>query len=274
MSQSLSQLLKQHGLTPNKGLGQHFLHDPQVALYIAQAARPLPDERVVEIGPGVGSLTLPLLREAGSVWAIERDRRLLPLLRARCHGHGRLEVREENALTVDFTALAAEVGGKLVVAANLPYNISTPILFHLLAHRQAIHRMVLMFQQEVAQRLAAPPGGKSYGVLTVQCGLWTRVEHLLDVPPSAFLPPPKVQSAVVVVTVRDTPAVPLPEPERFDQVVKAAFGQRRKTLGNALKTLHPDPAQWLAAAGIDPQRRGETLDLAEFARLAATTPRG
>ena len=279
---SLIALLKRAGLRPKKGLGQNFLVDEMLAAHIADAAlAPTSDRRgpmrLVEIGPGAGSLTLPLLKQAKRLWVIEQDTRLIPFLKKRVQGLGRLEVQQGDALTVDFRQLAQRLGGPLTVVANLPYHISTPLLFHLLAQGDAVETMVLMFQKEVAERIASPPNHKAYGTLSVHTQLWMTVEPLLSAPPTAFYPVPKVDSRVIRLVRRAHPLAPVGDVILFRKVVKAAFGQRRKTLRNALKTLAQQPDTWLLCADIDPGRRGESLSVVEFARLTqafpgATTP--
>ncbi|MBF0626269.1 MAG: 16S rRNA (adenine(1518)-N(6)/adenine(1519)-N(6))-dimethyltransferase RsmA [Magnetococcales bacterium] len=264
----LQGLLKAQGILPNKRLGQNFLVDPGVAERIVAQAGLQPGEAVVEIGPGLGSLTRPLLQRAGTVWCVERDARLIPPLRAQTAGIGELVVVQGDALEVDYRELSRSLGAPLRVVANLPYGISTPLLLHFLAQRQAFAGLTLMFQSEVARRMVAGPGSKTYGTLSVHCGLWAEVELLFEVPPEAFHPRPEVTSAVVGITLGREPAFPVADVERFGQVVRAAFGQRRKTLVNALKGLDADPAGWLSRADIDPRRRGETLTVAEFAALA------
>jgi len=190
-----------------KRFGQHFLHDPGLIRRIVQAVAPRAGDRLVEIGPGAGAITLPLLREAGHLTVIELDRDLIPRIQAAAQGLGELDVIQADVLTVNFTTLAQ--GGRLRLVGNLPYNISSPILFHCLEHRCAIADMHFMLQREVVERMAAPPGNKVYGRLSVMLQLVCRVEPLFRVPPGAFTPPPKVDSAVVRLT-------PLPEAERPD----------------------------------------------------------
>jgi len=250
-----------------KRFGQHFLHDPGVITRIVGAIDPQPGQRLVEIGPGLGALTAPLLARAGRLEAIEIDREVVPLLRARCAGLGELVVHQRDALEVDFAALRAG-GPRLRVCGNLPYNISTPLLFHLLGSGPAIEDMHFMLQKEVVDRMAASPGGKDYGRLTVMLSAACRVEKLFKVGRGAFNPPPRVESAVVRLTPLANPPVPLGEPGRFARVVASAFSTRRKTLRNALRGLVDETG--FAAAGVDPARRAETLSLAEFAALART----
>jgi 16S rRNA (adenine1518-N6/adenine1519-N6)-dimethyltransferase len=249
-----------------KRFGQHFLHDPAVLRRIVDAIDPQPGERLVEIGPGRGALTLPLLERCRRLEAIEIDRDLVPLLVGRAAGLGELVVHEADALEVDFMALHGG-GAKLRVCGNLPYNISTPLLFRLLDARAAIADMHFMLQKEVVDRIVAPPGGKAYGRLTVMLAAACAATALFRVGRGAFQPPPAVDSAVVRLVPHLGDPFPLPDPGRFARVVAAAFSKRRKTLRNSLRGLI-DAAQF-AAAGIDADRRPETLAPAEFARLAA-----
>ena len=265
---SIPYLIKSLKLRPKKGLGQNFLVDENISQAIVHAANVGPDDRVLEIGPGLGSLTGLLLEQSKRLWAIEQDDRMLAILKKRTKDIGELTIEKSDALKFDYEKLAEELGGPLRIVANLPYNISTPLLFRLLEQRKAIVDMTLMFQKEVAQRIAATPGSKAYGTLSVQCAMWTTVEKIIDVPPESFLPKPKVDSMVVKLTLRSQPVAQLDDPAFFTQVVRAAFGQRRKTLGNALKPLEQSPKSWLERAGVDPKRRGETLSVVEFAHLA------
>jgi 16S rRNA (adenine1518-N6/adenine1519-N6)-dimethyltransferase len=251
---------------PRKRFGQHFLHDHGILRKIVQAITPARGDNIVEIGPGEGALTLPLLRELGHMTVIELDRDLVPRLEAAAEGVGTLDIVNADVLTVDFSALAK--AGTLRVVGNLPYNISSPILFHCIEHIDAIRDMHFMLQKEVVERMAAAPGSKVYGRLSVMLQLVCRVDPLLSVPPGAFRPPPKVDSAVVRLTPR------APSERAFDnaplvaRIVKAAFGQRRKTLSNALSELATADA--IRAAGIDPRTRAEQLAPDAFVRLAAT----
>ena len=249
-----------------KRFGQHFLHDPGVLRRIVEAVDPQPGERIVEIGPGQGALTLPLLERCGRVEAIEIDRDLAALLAGRAAGRGEVVVHAVDALKVDFTSLHGG-GPKLRVCGNLPYNISTPLLFHLLEAREVIADMHFMLQKEVVDRMSAAPGGKEYGRLTVMLAAACRVERLFRVGRGAFQPPPAVDSAVVRLVPHDADPFPLPDPARFARVVASAFSMRRKTLRNSLRGLVDAAA--FGAAGIDAGRRPETLSPGEFARLAA-----
>ena len=249
-----------------KRFGQHFLHDPGVLARIVAAIDPKPGERIIEIGPGRGALTLPLLGRCKRLEVIEIDRDLIPVLRERAAGAGELIVHEADVLNVDFAALHGS-GPQLRVCGNLPYNISTPLIFHLLESRAAIADMHFMLQKEVVQRIVAPPGGKTYGRLTVMLAAACRAEGLFRVGRGAFQPPPAVDSAVVRLVPHATDPFPIPDPERYARVVAAAFSMRRKTLRNSLRGL-VDASQF-AAAGINAGRRPETLAPAEFGSLAA-----
>ncbi len=248
---------------PRKRFGQHFLHDPSIIARIVAAIDPRPDERMVEIGPGRGALTEALLARIPRLEAIEIDRDLAGELRARFDS--RLSVTEADVLDVDFTSLRGD-GGPLRIVGNLPYNISTPLLFHLLAHRTAIRDMHFMLQKEVVDRMASAPGPKAYGRLTVMLAPHVAVERLFSVAAGAFRPPPKVESAVVRLVPLTSPPFDIGEPQRFERVVRAAFAQRRKTLRNALKGLVDEAT--FARLGIDPGARAERLTPAQFAALA------
>ncbi len=248
-----------------KRFGQNFLHDPQVIAHIVEAIDPQPDEALVEIGPGRGALTEPLLECCAALDAIEIDRDLAAELRVRLAGRG-LTLHEADALKFDFAALAASRGRRLHVIGNLPYNVSTPLLFHLLEARASINDLHIMLQREVIERICAEPGSGDYGRLTVMLAPWVTAEHLFDVGPGAFRPVPQVWSAVARLRMRQTPAFAVDA--RYALVVSAAFSQRRKTLRNALRTLL-DAAQ-IVACGIDPGARPETLSPAQFAALAVT----
>ena len=251
---------------PRKRFGQHFLHDAGILRKIVLAIQPARGDDVVEIGPGEGALTLPLLRELGHMTVIELDRDLVPRLRAAAEGVGTLEIVNADVLTVDFSALAK--ANPLRVVGNLPYNISSPILFHCMEHIDAIRDMHFMLQKEVVDRMAAKPGSKVYGRLSVMLQLVCRIDPLLRVPPGAFRPPPKVDSAVVRLTPRAPAERAFGDAALVARLVKAAFGQRRKTLANALGDLAS--ADVIRAAGIDPRARAEQLAPETFVHLART----
>ena len=248
-----------------KRFGQNFLHDPGVIRRIVQAIDPQPGDHLVEIGPGQAALTLPLLQACGEMDAIEIDRDLAPLVAERCAPHGTLHLHQADALRFDFAALRRDAR-PLRVVGNLPYNISTPLLFHLLDFREHIRDMHFMLQKEVVERMAAPPGNRTYGRLSVMLQAWCRVQRLFDIGPGAFRPAPKVDSSIVRLEPLPDEVVGIADPERFAKLVRAAFGQRRKTLRNNLKGLLD--AERIAALGIDPGARPETLSVEDFKRLA------
>jgi 16S rRNA (adenine1518-N6/adenine1519-N6)-dimethyltransferase len=247
-----------------KRFGQHFLHDQRVITRIIDAVAPTQDQRVVEIGPGLGALTLPLLARIPTLDVIEIDRDAIRELRAQFPDE-QLRIHEGDVLDFDLGALRGN-GPRLRLVGNLPYNISTPLLFKLIAQREHIEDMHFMLQKEVVDRMAAKPDTADYGRLTVMLAPWVSVESLFDIGPGAFRPPPRVTSSVARLRPHATPFV-IHNQEIFSRVVAASFAQRRKTLRNALRGLLTDSA--IARAGIDPGLRGETLSPADFARLAA-----
>ncbi|MGK7294828.1 MAG: 16S rRNA (adenine(1518)-N(6)/adenine(1519)-N(6))-dimethyltransferase RsmA [Candidatus Wenzhouxiangella sp. M2_3B_020] len=247
-----------------KRFGQNFLHDDRVIERIVAAVAPKRDDRVVEIGPGLGALTGPMLERVDRLDVVELDRDLAGSLHERLDRPENLVIHETDALDFDFRALAGPYG--LRVIGNLPYNISTPLMFHLLDQADAVVDMHFMLQKEVVDRLTAAPGGKDWGRLGVMTAARADAECLFTVPPGAFRPAPRIDSAVVRLVPRrldDSERARLPHLER---VVRQAFSQRRKTLRNALRGLL-EPEQ-LETAGIHPTRRAETVSLDEFARLA------
>jgi 16S rRNA (adenine1518-N6/adenine1519-N6)-dimethyltransferase len=252
---------------PRKRFGQHFLHDPSVIERILQVVAPVPGERLVEIGPGEGALTLPLLARGARLTVIELDRDLAARLAARPEAGDTLDVVQGDALKIELAGLAAP-GERLRLVGNLPYNVSTPLLFRFIEQLPVIRDMHFMLQREVVERMAAGPGSKTYGRLSVMLAVACRVEPLFDIGPGAFRPPPKVWSSVVRLEPWAEPPFPLPDPGRFAEVVRRAFGQRRKTLRNALSGLVDEDA--IRAAGCDPGARAETLPPEAFARLALT----
>jgi 16S rRNA (adenine1518-N6/adenine1519-N6)-dimethyltransferase len=247
-----------------KHLGQNFLHERGVIEKIVLAIDPQPGDRLVEIGPGQGALTLPLLDRHGALTAIEFDRDLLAPLAAAAQGHGALTLLNADVLDVDFSALAD--GARIRLVGNLPYNLSSPILFHALDHAPAIRDMHFMLQKEVVERMAAAPGSKVYGRLSVMLQAYCAVTPLFKVPPGAFRPAPKVDSAVVRLVPRAPSEIGIDDPAGFAQVVRAAFGQRRKTLRNALSGVVD--GTMIEAAGLRPDARAEQLSVADFIRLA------
>jgi 16S rRNA (adenine1518-N6/adenine1519-N6)-dimethyltransferase len=247
-----------------KRFGQHFLHDAGIIARIVRAIGPHPGDRMVEIGPGDGALTAPLLRELGKLTVIELDRDLLPRLESLPAQGQSLSIIQADVLKVDFRALAANM--PLRVVGNLPYNISTPILFHCLDHIDAIRDMHFMLQREVVERMAAAPGSKTYGRLSVMLQLACEVEPLIDVPARAFEPPPKVESAVVRLTPKPAQDRPDRHADWIARIVRAAFGQRRKTLANALRDVAH--VTEIEAAGLDPRTRAEQVAPAGYVALA------
>ncbi|WP_368562773.1 16S rRNA (adenine(1518)-N(6)/adenine(1519)-N(6))-dimethyltransferase RsmA [Pseudoxanthomonas sp. UTMC 1351] len=254
---------------PKKSLGQHFLTDRSYIDKIVLAVNPQPGDRLVEIGPGQGAITLPLLRKHGELTAIEFDRDLITPLMESSEGVGRLTIIHKDVLAVDFTKLAAGED-KLRLVGNLPYNLSSPILFHAIEHAAVIRDMVFMLQKEVVDRMAAEPGSKVYGRLSVMLQAYCAVTPLFVVPPGAFRPPPKVDSAVVRLIPRDPDSIGVQAPQRFTEVVRAAFGQRRKTLRNALSSVCN--VEQIEAAGLRPDARAEQVEVAGFIRLANLPP--
>jgi len=249
-----------------KALGQHFLLDGNLTAKIARAAGPLEGLTVLEIGPGPGGLTRALLAAgAARVVAVERDRRCLAALaELQAAAGGRLELVEGDALAVDERALLA---GPAAVVANLPYNISTQLVAKWLDRLDLFERLVLMFQREVAERLAAAPGGRDYGRLSVAVQRLAEVRTLFDLSPQAFVPPPKVWSRVVAIRPRPVPLAEA-DPALLHRVLAAAFGQRRKMLRASLRSLGADTEALLAQAAIAPTARAEEIDVAGFCRLA------
>ena len=248
-----------------KRFGQHFLHDPGTIGRIVRAIAPRPGDRLVEIGPGRGAITGPLLDAAGALDVVEIDRDVVPELERRCGARGRLRVHLADALEFDFRALRGD-GPKLRLVGNLPYNVSTPLLFHFLDQLDAVADMHFMLQKEVVTRMAAAPGGKEYGRLTVMLAPRVRVEPLFDIGTGAFSPPPRVVSTFFALHPHERPPFDTGDPGAYAQVVAAAFAQRRKTLRNSLGGLLG--ATQIAAAGVDPGARPETLAPEQFAALA------
>jgi 16S rRNA (adenine1518-N6/adenine1519-N6)-dimethyltransferase len=258
-----------------RALGQHFLRDAAVARRIVELIAPTPRDVVVEIGPGQGALTGLLAPASGRLIALEIDAGLAARLRERFAGSPRVEILDADARSFDYSALRARVpasGGRVLAAGNLPYSVGKPILMALVEAGPAIDEMALMLQREVAERIAAAPGTRAYGALSVLTQVACDVRMAFGVPPGAFSPPPQVDSAVIHLRARAAPPAPIADAERFRRVVRAAFAQRRKNLANAVGAglgLGAERARAvIAAAGIDPARRAETLSLEEFARLA------
>lgn len=248
-----------------KRFGQNFLHDPTVIERILRLLNIQADQSVVEIGPGQGALTIPLLKQGVTLDVVELDRDLIQLLQRDVAPLGQLTIHSADALKFDFQQLV-KPDKTLNVIGNLPYNISTPLLFHLLEFAPVISCMTFMLQKEVVDRLAAQPDSSDYGRLSVMMQYHCQVEKQFDVGAGAFKPAPKVDSSIVQLFPHKTPPVNVQTPAHLQQVVTASFAQRRKTLRNNLKGLLT--AEQITAIGIDPQARAETLSLAEFAQLA------
>ncbi len=274
LTASARTLLSKYCLSPKKAWGQNFLTDPNTQVRIAKAADLQPDDVVVEIGAGLGALTVHLARSAKRVFAVERDPDLVRVLRAELvPRYGTLLVEPGDALEVDFLAKAREAGRPLVVIGNLPYQITSPLLFRVIDAAdggQVVSRAVFMVQREFAERMAAGPGSKTYGRLSVMVQQAANVRILFHVGSGAFVPPPNVTSTVFRLDLRATPLAPVRDPQVFAMTVAAAFSTRRKMLRRALGTAFGDdvaPAA-LAAAGILGTRRAEELSVPEFGRLA------
>jgi 16S rRNA (adenine1518-N6/adenine1519-N6)-dimethyltransferase len=267
-------LLKAWNFKPKKKLGQHFLVDPSSAEMIVRRSKISSDDTVIEIGAGVGALTVPLAKAAGQVFAVEIDSQLTKLLKTELivRSLTNVEIIENDILRADIHALAKKLDRQVVVIGNLPYNISSQILIQLIHMRKDVKRAILMFQKELARRIMAKPGSKDYGRLTVMLGYCAQIKPIATVAASLFYPVPKVDSEVVEINFKISPGYPEHDETMLFQVIKAAFGNRRKTLKNALSAsgLHIEPRiarQALISAEIDPTRRAETLTVSEFVAL-------
>jgi 16S rRNA (adenine1518-N6/adenine1519-N6)-dimethyltransferase len=249
---------------PRKRFGQNFLADPQVVQQIISTINPVAGELILEIGPGQAAISSPLAETGAELHLLEIDRDLAARLEARFASAGNVEVHTGDALNVDFSKLLGDRPFRLV--GNLPYNISTPLLFHVLQWRRLVTDMHFMLQQEVVKRMAASPGGKTWGRLSVMCQVYCEVTQLFNVPPEAFTPSPKVQSSFVRLVPHATPPAIIRDMPAFERLVSQAFSMRRKTLRNALKNMLDAPL--IEAAGIDPGMRPETLGIEQFAALA------
>lgn len=259
-----------HELPPNpqehkarKRFGQNFLHDQNIIGKIVQALNPKPSDRLIEIGPGLGALSKPVLQRSGKLTCIELDRDVIPILQHELAGMGELTIVNRDVLTVDFTELAD--GAPIRVFGNLPYNISTPLIFHLCQHLPVITDMLFMLQKEVVERMAAGPEDDAYGRLSVMLQYYCEVSYLFTVPPGAFRPAPKVQSAIVRLLPHRQRALRPDQEPRFAELVSLAFNARRKTLRNVWRETVSE-AQF-AAANIDSGQRPENLALADYVRL-------
>lgn len=244
-------------------LGQNFLYDPNILKKMIQVARLSQGDTVVEIGPGPGRLTKLLTQSAKKVIAIEIDDELYEQLKVNFLGQKNVELIHGDALKFPFESI-----GDFKVVGNIPYYITTPLIFKLLEEKKRLKTMTLTIQKEVAERIVARPGGKDYGVLSIMIQLYTQPELQFIIPRGVFRPVPRVDSAVVHMKILANPSINVKDEKFFSRVVKTAFSQRRKTLANSLKSFGKDIKERLNRCGIDPKRRPETLSLAEFARLS------
>jgi len=263
---SVRKLLARYAIYPRKRLGQSFLEDMNIVRRIVALAEPAENETVVEIGAGLGSMTEELAKRAGRVIAVEVDPRLVAVLQERFIGQNRVEVLQTDVLKYDFSSACP--GGRIKVVGNIPYHISSPILFRLLDFRRSISSMLLMFQKELADRIMAPPGTKDYGIPSVLLARYTEPMCELTVPPTCFYPVPDVVSSVLRITVRQKPD--LPDEALFAKIVRTAFARRRKTLWNNLRHIGlPDEMvdRVFSGSGINRTRRAETLSVEEFEML-------
>lgn len=271
------EIISKHGFSFKKSLGQNFLIDANILNKIVEAAELTPERGALEIGPGIGALTERLAQQAKAVTAVEIDQRLIPILRDSLSEYSNVNVRHGDILKVDLHELFREdFSGvdKVSVVANLPYYVTTPILMKLLEERLPLDNIVVMIQKEVAQRMAAQPGGKEYGSLSIAVQYYCEPELVCIVPKTVFIPQPNVESAVIRLKLREQPAVQVEDEQHFFDIVQSSFVQRRKTIANNLKTRYFNGGdreqleQLLASAGINPTRRGETLSLEEYAVLS------
>jgi 16S rRNA (adenine1518-N6/adenine1519-N6)-dimethyltransferase len=269
---SIKKELAQYGLTPRKRWGQHFLVDRNILSKVVRKAGLEKEDVVLEIGPGLGEMTLALAREVREVIAVEIDRKLVKLLKEKTADLSNILVLEGDILKISFEQLYHQGGQQLKVVANLPYQISTPLLFRFIESKQLFSTLTLMLQREVAERMIASPGGKDYGPLSIFAQSVSDLSIKFYIKPSAFFPPPKVESAVIHMLWKARPLVSLEEEGWFKKVVKGCFSYRRKRLINALRhadLLPPeDLERRIERIGIDSQRRPETLTIQEFVRLA------
>ena len=252
-----------------KRFGQHFLHDRNIIDRILRAIAPQTGDNILEIGPGQGALTYPLLQRCDRLTAIELDRDLVPILEQRAPAFGQLEVINADILEFELSSIASTRKFRLV--GNLPYNISTPLMFHLLESADLIEDMHFMVQKEVAQRIVAVPGDSSYGRLSVMLQCRCLCQYLFDVAPTCFRPPPKVDSAVIRLLPLERPKYAIGDAASFARIVQTAFSQRRKTISNSLKSLLD--RETIIACGIDPGLRAENLEIADFAKLSRALTR-
>ena len=267
-------ILNRFGIRTQKKLGQHFLVDESVVRRIAESLQLQPDMPVLEIGPGIGTLTQFLAMTGACVTAVELDRRCIEIMGTTLKAYNNIRIVQGDVLNLDFAELMG--AGPFQIAGNLPYYITTPIVMKILEGQVPAEKMVFMVQKEVADRMVSAPGSKEYGALSVAVQYHTEAVKLFEVPSAAFMPPPAVDSAVILCTKRAQPPVDVPSAKLFFRVVRAAFGQRRKTLANALQGggfSREEVTAMLQETGIKGERRGETLSLDEFAALSRSYAR-
>lgn len=252
---------------PKKSLGQNFLQDPNIIRKIVASLNIKPEDRVLEIGPGRGALTELLLKEASELHVVEFDRELVAYWQQRCEQYSNLSVHASDILKFDMNEVLQESAGQFKVVGNLPYNISSPVLFHLLPFAERTVSQLFMLQKEVVDRMCAPPGNKQYGRLSVVLQQRYHIESLFNVPATAFIPAPKVASSIVRLTPHKIVPHPIKDQVQFERLVKQAFSQRRKTLRNCLKGLLS--GEQIEQLGIDPSARAETLSVSHFSALSA-----
>ena len=271
------EIISRHGFSFKKSLGQNFLIDQNILYKIVEAAGLDEDKGALEIGPGIGALTEQLAQTAGTVTAVEIDQRLIPILKDVLEPYGNVRVHHGDVLKVDLHELFRQDFGdvsKVSVVANLPYYVTTPILMKLLEEKLPLENIVVMIQKEVAERMAAAPGSKDYGSLSIAVQYYSEPKLVCIVPHTVFIPQPNVESAVIRLAVREQPPVRVEDERFFFEVVQASFAQRRKTIANNLKSrFFPGEGrerleQLLQEAGFEPSRRGETLSIEEYARLS------
>ena len=270
---SIRSEIREYGLFLKKRLGQHFLVDPNILDKVIRTAQVGKEDVVLEVGPGLGGMTLALSHEAKKVIAVEIDPKFVAILKEKMKQHHNVEVVKSDILKLDFKHFFEEEGRPVKVVANLPYQISTPLLFRFIESKEAFSAFTLMLQKEVAERMVAPTSRKEYGPLSIFVQMFLDLSIRFFIKPSAFFPPPKVESAVVQMIWKEKPMIEKEDEEWFKRVVKACFGYRRKTLINALRhselSLPESIESRMEKIGIDPRRRPETLTIPEFTKLAS-----
>jgi 16S rRNA (adenine1518-N6/adenine1519-N6)-dimethyltransferase len=269
-------LLDKYNLRAKKQFGQNFLISDRALRAIADATVASDEDWIVEIGAGLGTLTAQLVERvtAGKVIALEMDPDMIAVLRAELGSVDNLEIEQVDAMRYDLKMVGRWRGDKIVVCGNLPYHIASQLMFRVIDAREVVKHCVVMIQKEMADRIVAVPGTKQYGAIGVMLRTYADITTVIKVPAGSFLPPPKIDSTVIKLTPLAQPRTPIADEKHFSKVVHAGFGQRRKTLRNALKALWPDDQvdAALATTGIDGMRRGETLDIPEFGALAVALP--